>query len=165
MKSLFILFNLTLLFILNGCTQIKEADIEAEKSKVKEVVDQFEQVWEQEDMELFSRIIAHDPGSVFYGTDAAEHFVGWDVLKKAAETMFPAFENIKITVRDQVIKVHSSGNVAWFSQIWDWDLIAEGQPVSVPDCRFTGVLEKRNNNWVFVQFHNSVPVSGQAAQY
>ena len=116
-------------------------------------------------MELFSRIIAHDADMVNYGTDAAEHFVGWEALQKAVEEMFPAFENIKITVKDQVIKVHSSGTVAWFSQVWDWDLVAEGQPVSAPGCRFTGVLEKRNNSWVFVQFHNSVPVAGQAAEY
>jgi len=157
------IFFLIILLINAGCTQ--KADIETEKAKVKSVVDQFEQVWEKEDMELFSRIIAHDSDMVNYGTDAAEYFVGWEALKKAIEEMFPVFEKIKITVRDQFIKVHSSGNVAWFSEIWDWDLIAEGEPVRIDGCRFTGVLEKRNNNWIFVQFHNSVPVSGQAAQY
>ena len=165
MKTLNFIFNLALLFFFISCTQKQEMNSEAEIPKVKEVIDQFEQVWEQEDMELFSRIIAHDSNLVFYGTDAAENFIGWKSLKEAAELMFPAFENINIIVRDQVIKVHTSGTVAWFSQIWDWDLIAEGQPVSVPACRFSGVLEKQNNNWVFVQFHNSVPVSGQAAEY
>lgn len=135
-------------------------DIEAEKAKVKAVVDQFQQVWETEDMELFSRIMAHDADMVNYGTDAAEHFVGWEALKEAVEMMFPSLKDIKLTVKNQVIKMHPSGNVAWFSEVADWDLVAEGKPVHTAGCRFTGVLEKRNGNWVLVQFHNSVPVSG-----
>ena len=135
-------------------------DIKAEKTKVKEVVDQFEQFWETQDMELLSRIMAHDADMVNYGSDAAEHFVGWEALKESLERMLPSLENIKITVRNLVIKVHPSGNVAWFSQVWDWDLVIEGQPVHSAGQRLSGVLEKRNENWVFVQFHNSVPVSG-----
>jgi len=158
MKNLSALFFGAAFLVMSGCTQ--KVDLEAEKAKVKSVVDQFEQVWETEDMELFSRIMAHDADMVNYGTDAVEHFVGWEALKEAVEKMFPAFENTKITVKDQVIKVHPSGNVAWFSEVWDWDLAIGGQPVRLEGCRFTGVLEKRNGNWVFVQFHNSVPVAG-----
>jgi uncharacterized protein (TIGR02246 family) len=156
MKNLFALVAAATFLVMSACTP--QVDIEAEKAKVKSVVDQFTQVWETEDMELFSRIMAHDADMVNFGSDAPEHFVGWEALKKAAEEMFPAFENTTITVKDQVIKVHPAGNVAWFSQLWDWDLEVEGQPVRLEGCRFTGVLEKRNGNWVFVQFHNSVPV-------
>ena len=139
-------------------TITKKIDLEAEKAKVKSVVDQFTQVWETEDMELFSRIMAHDTDMINYGSDAPELFVGWEPLKEAVRKMLPSFENVKITVKDQVIKVHPSGKVAWFSQIWDWDLVVEGKPVHSEGQRLTGVLEKRNSNWVFVQFHNSVPV-------
>jgi len=31
--------------------------------------------------------------------------------------------------------------------------------------RVTGVLEKRDGNWVFVQFHISAPISGQVFEY
>jgi len=140
--------------------RIQEVDIEAEKAKVKSVVDQFEQFWETEDMDLLARIMAHDADMVNYGSDAAEHFVGWEALKESVEKMLPSLENTKITVKDQVIKVHPSGNVAWFSEVWDWDLVVEGKPVHSGDQRLTGVLEKRNGSWVLVQFHNSVPVSG-----
>ena len=137
-----------------------KVDLEAEKAKVKSVVDQFEQVWETKDMELFSRIMAHDADLVVYGSDAPEHWVGWEPLKESVEKMFPALENTKITVKEQSIKVHPSGNVAWFSEVWDWDMVLEGKAVRSEGQRLTGVLEKRNGSWVFVQFHNSVPVSG-----
>ncbi|HLF85975.1 MAG TPA: SgcJ/EcaC family oxidoreductase [Nitrospiria bacterium] len=157
MKKLVALFLGAVFLGMSGCAQ--KVDIEAERAKVKAVVDQFKQVWETEDLELLSKIMAHDADIVVNGTDAAEHWVGWEPFKASVAKMFPAFENIKITVKEQSIKIHPSGNVAWFSQIWDWDLVVEGKPVRSEGQRFTGVLEKRNGNWLFVQFHNSVPVS------
>ena len=135
-----------------------KVEIEAEKAKVKSVVDQFAQFWETKDMELLSRIMAPDTDMVNYGSDAPEYFVGWEMLRGSVEKMLPSLQNIRITVRDQVTKVHHSGEVAWFSEVWDWDLVVEGKPVRSGGQRLTGVLEKRSGNWVFVQFHNSVPV-------
>jgi ketosteroid isomerase-like protein len=143
---------------ITSCTQ-KVVELEAEKAKVKLVVDQFEEFWETENMELLSKIMAHDSDMVNYGSDASEVFVGWEAFKDAVEKMLPVFENTKIAVKNQRIKLHSSGNVAWFSEIWDWDLMFDDQPVLIENQRLTGVLEKRNSNWVFVQFHNSVPVT------
>ncbi|RME01056.1 MAG: SgcJ/EcaC family oxidoreductase [Calditrichaeota bacterium] len=156
MKNLFAFLAIATLLFANACSQ--RVDLEAERAKVKGVVDQFAQAWETEDMELFSRIMAHDAGMVNSGTDAAEYFVGWEAFKTAVEDMFPVLGNIKITVKDQAIKVHGSGQVAWFAQVWDWDLEVEGQPMHSEGQRLSGVLEKRNGAWVIVQFHNSVPV-------
>ena len=156
MKFIFLSFFGAAFLATIGCAQ--KTDIEAEKAMVKSVVDQFEQVWETEDMGLFTKIMAHDADMVVYGSDAPEHWVGWDPLKESLEKMFPAMENTKITIKEQTIKVHPSGNVAWFSEVWDWDLVLEGKAVRSDGQRLTGVLEKRNGNWVFVQIHNSVPV-------
>lgn len=138
----------------------KLVDIEDEKAKVKSVVDQFKQFWETKDMRLLSRIMAHDDDMVNFGSDKPEYFVGWDAFKQAAKEMIQVLDDVRIAVKDQVIKVHPTGNVAWFSQVWDWDLKVEGKSVHSEGQRVTGVLEKRNGQWVFVQFHNSVPVSG-----
>lgn len=156
MKNVFVWLFTAAYVALSGCTQ--KVDLEAETVKVKSVVDQFAQVWESEDMELFSRIMAHDADMVVYGSDAPEHWVGWEPLKESVEKMLTSLENTKITVREQSIKVHPSGTVAWFSEVWDWDMVLEGKAVRSEGQRLTGVLEKRNGNWVFVQIHNSVPV-------
>ena len=149
---------ITVCFSLNSCIPQQSVSTDAEKAKVKSVVDDFKNFWETEDMNLFSKIIAHDADMVNYGTDANEVFVGWDALKDSISQMLPAIEKTKIKVRNQVIKVDADGNAAWFSEIWDWDLMFGGQPVQLPNQRLTGVLEKRAGNWVIVQFHNSVPV-------
>ena len=58
MKTLFASVAVATLLTMSACTR-QQVDLEAEKAKVKTVVDQFAQVWETEDMELFSRIMAH----------------------------------------------------------------------------------------------------------
>jgi len=148
---------------MSACTQ--KVDLGAEKAKVKAVIDQNIQMLVTEDIELASKIYAHDNDMVFYGTDAAESMVGWEAIKETLQKEFAGSEVKKISVRDEVIKVHDSGKVAWFSAIFDWDVIADGQAVKLEGVRATAVFEKRNGNWVFVQAHVSVPVSGQAIKY
>jgi ketosteroid isomerase-like protein len=164
MKSFILCSALVIIFLLSGCSE-QEKNTEAEMPKVKEVVDSFTKTLETEDMVLFEKTFAQDEDMVSFGTDAAERWVGYATLKEAVQNQFDSFENTKMTVRDQVIEIHGSGEVAWFSEIADWDVTAMGEEVKIKNSRITGVLEKRGNDWVIVQFHASVPVSGQAAQY
>jgi ketosteroid isomerase-like protein len=162
MKHILVIIAVAAL-VMSGCAQ--HVDLEAEKAQVKGVIDQNLQLMVTGDMDVASRIYAHDADMVFFGTDTAEHMVGWEALKTMMQKQFANSETKKVSVRDEVIKVHSSGQVAWVSGLFDWDVIADGQPVRLEGIRGTSVLEKRNGNWVFVQAHLSVPVSGQAFKY
>lgn len=161
--SFVLLFLGAALWVIGACAP--GVDIESEKEAVRAVLDQWRQMWDTEDMDAVSQLMAHDTDMVTFGTDAVERWVGWEALKESVQQHFDALENVKISASNQVIKVHESGQVAWFSLIMDWSLTAEGQLVTIDGLRLTGVLEKRNGNWVFVQFHASVPVAGQAAEY
>jgi ketosteroid isomerase-like protein len=66
---------------------------------------------------------------------------------------------------NRTIKVSGSGTVAWTSCMMKWDIMAGDQPMHLEGLRFTIVFEKRDNNWVVVQGHGSVPVSGQVVEY
>ena len=162
MNKLFLLFAFTTL-LFNGCAQ--NIGINAEQAKVKSVLSQFFKSIELEDMELHSKVMAHDNDMVNFGTDAAEHYVGWEAWKKAHIAQWDALDEIKITSKDLVVRIHRSGEVAWFSDVTDWELTDQNESMSFKGLRFTGVLEKRNDNWVIVQIHVSVPVSGQAVEY
>jgi hypothetical protein len=129
------------------------------------VLDKMEQAMTSEDIESFADIVAHDTDMVNFGTDATERWVGWNALKSSLEQQFSAFDSIQMTMRDQVIKMGPGGNVAWFSQLMDWNLEANGEQASLEGIRVTGVLEKRDSKWLFVQMHFSVGVTGQAAEY
>jgi ketosteroid isomerase-like protein len=171
MKSSFRVPLMCLAALLAGCAEPPEpadeappVDLVAEKGAVKVVVDQLAQVWVDEDLDLLSRIFAHDPDMVLFGTDSAEVFVGFEPLRASLEAQFTAFDS-GIATRDQVIRVHAGGEVAWFSQLWDLEVRTPGESAIVNGMRCTGVLEKRNGAWVFVQFHGSIPVAGQVVAY
>ena len=172
-KILVILLAMLLCFAF-GCQKKAEkaegqptpvVDLEAERAAVKTVADQWMQGMKSKDMEIYSRCIAHDSDMVNFGTDAAEKWVGWESLKESIERQFKSMDVENISIKDQVIKVHKSGEVAWFSEVIDFSGKTQGQPFNVEGFRLTGTLEKQAGNWVFVQFHASMPVSGQAVKY
>jgi len=168
-------FSLVFLFCLAaGCKKAEKeeaekaavaVDLEAAKVGVNSVLNQMIQAYETENIDLFSKIIAHDPDIVMLGTDAAERFVGYEPVEESMKKQFESYEESKLTSKERVIKVHQSGEVAWWSELWDVQGKAQGQPYALEGMRVTGVLEKRNGNWIIVQWHASIPVSGQAVKY
>jgi len=162
MKNL-ILISTIIFLLISACNQ--KVNLEAEKAEVKNVVDQITGVLKTEDMQTLSQITAHDDDIIIFGTDAEERMVGWKELRELMEKQFEASETREIIVKDQVIKLHDSGKVAWFSERINWELEAEGDTLKFEGVRITGVLEKRDEGWVYVQLHYSMPQEGQALQY
>lgn len=163
MRKLNLLLTVVILLSVIACNP--KVNIEKEKVNVKKVVDQFTQIWETMDLDLFFKIIAQDTDMVNFGTDAAERWVGFENLKEAVSQQIAVFDEGTVDIRDQVIKLSDTGVTAWFSEITDWNLVVQGEEAVMKDCRITGILEKRDDNWVIVQFHTSLPVIGQAVEY
>jgi len=172
--KIFVLLSVFLLCLGVGCQKKMEkaqaqpapvVNLEAEKAAVKPVVDQWIEGMKTKDVESFSRIFAHDSDMINFGTDAAEKWVGWETLKESMERQFKSIDIDNFSIKDQVIRVHKSGEVAWFSEVLDFTGKTQGKPFTVEGFRLTGVLEKQAGNWVFVQFHASMPVPGQAVKY
>jgi ketosteroid isomerase-like protein len=134
-------------------------DVEAEKAKVKTALDGWIRAFETEDMELLSKVVSHEPDIVAIGTDTGEYFIGWEAFKESQQRWFDTTETAEISVRKQRIKVHKSGEVAWFSQFLDWKVKAKEEEFTFEGARMTGVLEKQNDDWVIVQLHGSAPLA------
>ncbi|MCJ7628344.1 MAG: nuclear transport factor 2 family protein [Longimicrobiales bacterium] len=154
-----------------GCVQPPEAveeappvDLVAEEAEAKTVVDLWLESWVEEDISLMDRAFAHDSDMVIFGTDAAEYWVGYDAARASLEFQISVFEDLEGVNRNQDIKVHSSGQVAWFTQMIDWGITSGGERIEMT-AWFSGVLEKRAGAWKIVQLHASVPVAGQAVAY
>jgi len=170
MKSLGSLF-FTISLLAAGCTPasepVKEApppDLTAEEAEARAVVDLWLRSWIEEDITLLDQAFAHDSDMVIFGTDEAEYWVGYDAARESLEFQLAIFEDIEGSVRNQVVKVHESGEVSWFSEMVDWEITSGEERVTLT-AWFSGVLEKRTDGWRIVQFHASVPVSGQAVEY
>ncbi|OGU55891.1 MAG: hypothetical protein A2V66_18220 [Ignavibacteria bacterium RBG_13_36_8] len=152
-----------IILVTTACT--REVVEKSEKPKIKEVIDQFYKIYETKDSELFSKIVAHDADMVTFGTDSVEHWIGYKQLKAAFEKQWTSFETPKIVMRDLNVKISQSGSIAWYSMFLDYQIEFQGKTVNWTGARSTGVLEKRNNQWVLVQFHNSMPVTKREAEY
>jgi len=153
MKNLILILVIALLVF--ACP--RKVDLEAEKENVITAVAQYIQMLENEDIDLLAKLTAPETDMVSFGTGSDERIVGWEDMKEFMEIQFENTETKRISFKDQVIKVHKSGNAAWFSMLMDWDLIANEQEIVIEGLRATGVLEKQDGNWVFVQMHYSVP--------
>lgn len=140
-------------------------EMSAEQVEVKEVVDRFGRMWEDEDMVTFDEVIARDSNMVIIGTDTAEYIVGYESFRALREQQYASFDNVDFHVTDQHIGVSSNGMAAWFTERFDLYTVAEGRSITLKNLRLSGVLEKRDGTWKIVQLHTSVPVAGQAAAY
>jgi uncharacterized protein (TIGR02246 family) len=141
------------------------APTKSAQAEVAAVMDQIVKAVESRDIAAYSRCVAHDADMVSFGTDAAERWVGWEPVRAAMEKQFAAFEKGKVVVHDRVVKVSMGGDVAWVSEVWDWEGVSAGEPFSLKGMRMTTILEKRQGHWLTVHGHASMGVAGQAVKY
>ena len=97
--------------------------------------------------------------------DSKSTIVGFDHFQKYAEEIFfdPRFTAIDSIIKDLRVNLSAGGDVAWFSCLLDdygeWD----GRKNAWENCRWTGVLEKRDGAWLLVQEHFSLPTDAKSA--
>ena len=108
------------------------------------------------DRNLQESTMAHDEELFIYWTDSNMAISGWTQYVKLFDRwMDSRFKATVTEIRELRIQISRSGDVAWFSALLDdlgeWD----GKPIGVRDIRWTGVLEKREGKWIFVQMHGS----------
>jgi ketosteroid isomerase-like protein len=109
------------------------------------------------DFKLLYSIIAND--STYLEVDPEDRVVkGFQEFKKAEKFWGSQdFKAIRFELRELEINLSASQEVAWFfcrlDDINEW----KGQEASWLNVRWTGVLEKRKENWVLVQSHFSYP--------
>jgi ketosteroid isomerase-like protein len=148
-----------------GNGQTATVDIEKEKAVVLGKLDQWFRAIEVKDAEILEGIISNDTDLVFFGTDSQERWMGKDDFISAQKEFFNATSDSRIKIYNKTIQLSQSGTVAWTSCMMNWDILSGDQPIHLEGLRLTLTFEKRNENWVIVQGHGSVPVSGQMIAY
>jgi ketosteroid isomerase-like protein len=107
------------------------------------------------DFQLLYNTIAND--SNYIEVDPGPGLIrGIDEFRKnEAFWSSPDFKAIRYNIRDLVINLSDSGDVALFYCMLDDINEWKGQPASWEDTRWTGVLEKRDGRWQIFQMHFS----------
>jgi ketosteroid isomerase-like protein len=95
-----------------------------------------------------------------YGTGVDEKRIGLAGIQTQVERDWAQTDAATFILHDPAIS--AAGLVAWASADATFKVEAGGQQMAFP-ARFTGVFEKREDRWLVVQAHFSLPAPDQEA--
>lgn len=129
------------------------------KNKISSVIKNSIEWAINKDLKLLYSSMAQDSAFFIFNPDSAGSIEGFDAFRKMAEDVFmnDAFKATGSVFRDLKIHLSESKTVAWFSCFLDDFGEWNAKPIGWINTRWTGVLEKREEDWVIVQMHFSFP--------
>jgi ketosteroid isomerase-like protein len=130
-------------------------DPEKEKLLIEQTIHSCIGWVKNKDLNLLHSVIVND--SSYLEVDPEPRVVmGFSDFRKAEKSwMSPDFQAVRYEIRDLLINISKSGDVAWWFCMLDDINTWKGESASWENTRWTGVIEKRNGKWVIVQQHFS----------
>jgi ketosteroid isomerase-like protein len=126
---------------------------------IRSVLEGWTESYRQRDIKRLLAAVAPDPDVIMYGTGADEKRIGLAGIQAQAERDWSQTESAAFSLTEPTIS--AAGSVAWVAADAVFQLTAGGQEMALP-ARFTGVFEKREDQWLIVQAHFSLPAPDQA---
>ena len=130
--------------------------VDSKENKIKKILhDAFG--WAlTKDRALFESIFTKDEDFFSYFPDSKSTAKGWNQFEKFLDGwMDPRNVATGFEIRNLRIIFAKNGEVAWFSAIVDDEGEFNGKPWGSKNIRWTGILEKRGDNWEICQQHLS----------
>jgi len=165
MKNLLFFLIPFILLLFTACTGEPKVDLESERAKVMQVLDNFVLAHEDRNLELLLSCFSEKPDIMILGTDENELWVDKVSMGEAQKRAYETFNTVNLSVRDKILKMCSTGDLAWFYMKVNWFVESDDEQFTFDGIRTTGVLEKEDDGWKIVQIHTSMPVKGQAVRY
>ena len=111
----------------------------------------------RKDIKRLFEIMAHDTDFFIFHPDSKSTITNFEAFKELAEKswMNENFQATDFAVKELRVVFSRSGTVAWYSAYLDDHAEWKGQKIGWDNARWTGVLEKRDSQWVIVQMHFS----------
>lgn len=143
--------------LIAGCNMSSQIDFDAERQTVNKVIENSIGWALNKDKDLLYSGLAQDAEFFIFNPDTKSTIVGFEAFREMAESFFmnEAFKAVRYEFKEMRVNLSQSGTVAWFSTILDDINEWNGQPANWINVRYTGVLEKREGNWVITQMHFS----------
>ena len=163
MSSTVFTFMIAAMLCVSGCAP--QADIAAEKATIEGVIHASIGWAKEKDTELLYRCFAQDENLFYFSPANSGTIHGFEAFQELTEGFFmlDAFKAIRYEIKDLRINLSRGGDAAWWSAYLDDFNEYNGQPASWINVRWTGVLEKRDGNWVIVQMHFSSATDEEGA--
>lgn len=138
-----------------GAAAGEAIDREAEIEEISRSIDACIGWFKNKDFDLLFSVVAHD--SSYISVHPTDNVVrGWKQFLANSEVFKnPEFKYKRHELRDLLVTMSRSGDVAWFFCRLDDMNTWQGRPANWENARWTGVLEKRDGRWQIVQQHFS----------
>jgi hypothetical protein len=121
----------------------------------------------EKDIATLSRLMAHDADITSYSIGGRK-YVGWAEFEREMRDEFANVQKLEIPILE--LKVWTKGELAWFTMELDYTRYVGDEPEqkrTVLPLRETGVLERRDGQWVMLSWHESfrsVQLAGPVVQ-
>jgi hypothetical protein len=111
----------------------------------------------KKDLGRLLSIVVQDGDLFIFHPDSKSTIIGFEAFRQLAQSvwMSSAFRATDYAIRDLQIHFAELRNVAWYSCFLDDHAEWNGKVGGWDNCRWTGLLEKRNGSWLIVQMHFS----------
>ena len=159
MNNSFTAILLLIVILISGCQQQEQINIQNEKASIKKTLDNYVKSIVDEDMGLYSEIVAQESNMINVGGGVNLSWIeGWTHLKDVMNGQNDAFSETEVNVTKERIFVSPTGRDAWAVTLWNLKtVLSDGNNYLLP-LRCTWVLQKRDNKWIIVSFHKSFGV-------
>jgi ketosteroid isomerase-like protein len=110
----------------------------------------------EKDLPAMSKLMAHDDDITSYSIGGRK-YVGWPDLERDIKEEFAKVAALDLPISE--LKVWSKGDIGWYTMELDYvRVLGQGsnqQRAALP-LRETGVLERRNGQWLLLSWHESL---------
>jgi ketosteroid isomerase-like protein len=116
----------------------------------------------EKDLPTMSKLMAHDADITSYSIGGRK-YVGWPDLERDIKEEFANVVTLDLRISE--LKVWSKGDIGWYTMELDYGRIIDQGPDQQRAgllLRETGVLERRNGQWVLLSWHESFSNAGGA---
>ncbi len=116
----------------------------------------------EKDLPTMSRLMAHDADIISYSIGGRK-YVGWPNLERDIKEEFEKVAALDLPISE--LKVWSKGDIGWYTMELDYvRVLGQGPSLerAVLPLRETGVLERRNGQWILLSWHESFRNAGGA---
>ena len=151
-----VLFRLIVYMLIGGVCWVPTAmSGTADNSELETTVRALVRANAEKDLPAMSKLIAHDADITSYSIGGRK-YVGWPDLERDIKEEFANVAALDLRISE--LKVWSKGDIGWYTMELAYGrILGQGpdQQRAVLPLRETGVLERRNGQWVLLSWHES----------
>ncbi len=138
-----------------GCWVSAALSSTADNSELETTVRALVRANAEKDLPTMSRLMAHDADIISYSIGGRK-YVGWPNLERDIKEEFEKVASLDLPISE--LKVWSKGDIGWYTMELNYvRVLGQGpsQERAVLPLRETGVLERRNGQWILLSWHES----------